>query len=146
MTLYRKVALGTFFSSSSAFKVSSSSWHFCRGEIFWSICSTWWCSMLFSLKMDKALASLSRPAGVRYSTLTSMILPAHPNNKTAFDLLGIINFLMRLYQKVTSETSPTDFNTPEKLSEDSLPNIWHIQSSSSPFVPIKWYTNALSDV
>lgn len=74
----------------------------------------------------QGIGILSRPAGVRYSTLTSMILPAHPNNKTAFDLLGITNFLMRLYQNVTSETSPTDFNTPEKMSEDSLPNIWHI--------------------
>lgn len=50
MDLYFKKEEATFFSSSSAFTDPSSSWHFFRGDIFWNICSTWWWSVLFSLK------------------------------------------------------------------------------------------------
>lgn len=43
----------TFFSSNSAFRDPNSCWHFSRGEIFCSICSTWWRRVLFSLKWTK---------------------------------------------------------------------------------------------
>lgn len=45
----------TFFSSNSAFRDPNSCWHSSRGDIFCSICSTWWRRVLFSLKWTKTI-------------------------------------------------------------------------------------------